>query len=289
MNWLEIFLGYACNLKCNFCFQKDLRFKKRGFLPYEEVASLIKSWAKDGKKSLIFSWWEATLDPNLKKYISLWKSLWYEDIRVHTNAQNLSNKELFNEYIELWVNAFIFSIHGFWPLHDKLVSKPWAFNEVKKALLNFYELKKNFPYLVLDTNTVVTLDNYKHLFKLFKFLSYFPISRAQIVQIYSLYLFSKEEKKELYVKYWDFTEHLYKILDLKKINITLENFPICEIDEKYHHHITKRQRYDNDAYWTLWEGLEESSTTYVDKCEKCQYKNLCTWYPKDYLPIYWEL
>lgn len=290
MHWLEIFLWYTCNLKCSFCFQKDLRFKHRGFLPYEEVSSLIEQGAKDWKKSLIFSWWEATLDPNLKKYVTLWKTLWYEDIRIHSNAQNFASKELFREYIELWVSWFIFSIHGFWELHDRMVWwRPGSFQNVKKAMLNFYELKKEFKHVVLDTNTVVTKENYKYLFKLFKFFSYFPITRAQIVQLYSLYLFSKEEKKELYVKYENLVPYLYKILDIKGMNITLENFPICKLPEKYHKHIIKRQKYDNDAFWTIWEWLEESSTVYVEKCNWCDFKDVCTGFPKDYLGVFEEL
>gem|GEM_PF-5963072 len=100
----------------------------------------------------------------------------------------------------------------------------------------------------MDTNTVLTRYNYKTLYNLFKFLSLFPITRSQLVQLYSLDLFSLKEKKDLYVSYEDFDTYLGKILTLENINITLENFPFCKINKKYYPHILERRIYNNDAY-----------------------------------------
>ncbi|MBT3726525.1 hypothetical protein HOG21_02225 [bacterium] len=50
--------------------------------------------------------------------------------------------------------------------------------------------------------------NYKNLDKLFKFLSYFPITRSQIVQLYSLNLFTDLEKQHLYVSYDEFNNEI---------------------------------------------------------------------------------
>ncbi len=69
LSWIEIFLWYSCNLKCSFCFQKDLRFKDPKFISCDEVISIIDNWIKEGKKQVVFSWWESTLDPNLPKYV----------------------------------------------------------------------------------------------------------------------------------------------------------------------------------------------------------------------------
>ena len=284
--WIEIFLLYACSLKCSFCFQKDLRYEFKKNLEFEEVEDMIKKGFLDGKRFIVFSGWESTLDRNLKKYIALCKETGYEDIRIHTNGLSFSNMDLLKEYVHLWTTGVVISIHGYWAIHDKLVKLDGAFEKVKKTLVNLYEIKKENTNFTIDTNSVLTRYNKGNLKSLFKFLSYFPITRAQIVQLYSLYLFTKEEKQKLYVPYDDFRDELDDIVDTPNINVTLENFPFCKVNERSRKHIEERQRYNNDAFWYLWEWLEESSCTYLKNCLNCKLKEKCTWVPKYYNEVF---
>jgi sulfatase maturation enzyme AslB (radical SAM superfamily) len=112
-------------------------------------------------------------------------------------------------------------------------------------------VKKKHPDFTIDTNTVLNRYNKNNIKVLFKFLSYFPITRIQLIQLYSLNLFSQSEKKDLYVSYDDFEEELNHILALKNIDIVLENFPFCKVDPKHWKYIEQRQRYNNDAYGAL--------------------------------------
>lgn len=285
LNWIEIFLWYPCNQKCSFCFQKDLRYKESKFLDYEEVISIIDKWFLDWKNSIIFSWWESTMDKNLLNYILYCKKKWFSDIRVHTNGLIFSNNDILLEYYKSWINWIIISIHGYWKIHDYLVWLNWAFDKLKISLSNISNLIKNDNKFVLDTNTVLTKYNYNSIHILFKFLSYFPITRSQIVQLYSLYLFSLEEKKGLYVSYDKFKPYISKVIE-NNHNVTFENFPLCKVDKVYWDFIIKRQKYDNDAYWNMWEWFEESDCTYLESCEKCLFKNDCVWIPKDYLKVF---
>lgn len=286
LQWLEIFLGYSCNLRCSFCFQKDLRKKNPKYIDEGVVRGVILEGFEQWKRSLIFSGWDPMGDKNLLSYVLYARELWYEDIRIHTNGIVLSSKEVFEKYVLAGVNGFILSVHGYGPVHDILVKLPWAFEKVFKALAHFVDLKKKYPYLVLDTNTVLTKHNYTTLHTLFKFLSFFPITRSQIVQLYSLGLFSQQEKSALYVTYEDFNPYLTRIIALYWRNITLENFPFCKVDISVYNNIISRQQYDNDAYWNIGENLEESSTTFIEKCRECEYRKQCTGIPKDYLQIF---
>ena len=258
LSGIEIFLWY-------FCFQKDLRFEEPKFISYENVIDIIDKWIIEGKKSIVFSGWESTLDPNLIKYIDYCSKNWFLDIRVHTNWLTFSDKEILNKYVSLWMTWVIVSIHWYWKIHDYLVWLDWAFDKVKKTLLNLTEVKKDNNKFVIDTNTVLNKFNYNNLDILFKLLSYFPITRSQIVQLYSLYLFNISEKQNLYISYDNFSNELWKIYDVNK-NITLENFPFCKVNKKYWNLITKRQKYDNEAYWNMWEWFEESDCTYIAGC-----------------------
>ena len=288
MQWLwglEIFLWYACEQKCNFCFQKDLRYKEPKFLDKSYVDWLILKWSQEWKKSIIFSWWEATLDKNLLWYVVYAKSLWFNDIRIHTNWLTFSNKAFLDSFVREGVTAVIISIHWYKNIHDILVKKEWAFQKVQQTLLNLREIKKHNPSFVIDTNTVITKLNYKTLASLFKFLSFFPITRSQIVQLYSLNLFSEREKKSLYVSYEDFSQYIENIV-AHNSKITFENFPLCKVNSKYWNYILQRQKYDNEAYWNMWIWFEESDCTYLEGCDSCSNKNKCTGIPKDYLLIF---
>ena len=288
MEWLwglEIFLWYACEQKCNFCFQKDLRYDEPKFLDKEYVNWLILKWSSEWKKSIIFSWGEATLDKNLLHYVQFAKSLWFNDIRIHTNWLTFANKDFLDWFIKEWVTAVILSIHWYKVVHDILVKKEWAFLKVQQTLLNLREIKKSNPDFVIDTNTVITKLNYKTLASLFKFLSYFPITRSQIVQLYSWNLFSAQEKKGLYVSYDDFWKYIWKILELNS-QITFENFPLCKVNNQYWTNILQRQKYDNEAYWNMWIWFEESDCMHIDSCKQCPERSNCTGIPKDYLDIF---
>ncbi len=283
--WIEIFLWYNCNQKCIFCFQKDLRKEKTKFLDYNYVIKLIDNWMKKWKKSIIFSGWESTLDKNVLEYIKYSKNNGYSDIRVHTNWLNFSKKEVLKKFILNWMTWVVISVHWYWEIHDNLVGVKWAFKKIIKTFTNLYEIKKQNGNFVIDTNTVLTRHNYKNIKKILKFLSYFPITRAQLVQIYSLYLFSDNEKKDLYISYEKFENELKKIVEIKNFNFTLENFPLCKINKKYWDLVIKRQKYNNDAYWNMWEWLDETDCVYIEKCGKCLYIDKCTWIPKDYLSV----
>lgn len=286
--WLEIFLWYPCNQKCTFCFQKDLRFDENKFLDYSEVIWIIDKWFSKGKRTIIFSWWEATMDKNLLTYIKYCNEKGFIDIRVHTNGLHFSKYENLLEYYNSGMNGVILSIHWYWKVHDLLVWVNWAFDKIKLTLLNLTKLKKEDRGFVFDTNTVLTKLNFNSLHLLFKFFSYFPITRSQIVQLYSLYLFDIKEKKSLYVSYDDFYKFIPEIISNNK-NVTFENFPFCKFNQKYWDFIIKRQKYDNDAYWNMGEWFEESDCTFLDNCSSCSYKDDCVWIPKDYLKVYpWE-
>lgn len=285
LNWIEIFLWYPCNQKCSFCFQKDLRYKESKFLDYEKVISIIDEWVLKWKNSIIFSWWESTIDKNILNYISYCKNKWFKDIRIHTNWLLFSDNSKLLEYYNNWITWIIISIHWYWKIHDYLVWLDWAFNKLKLSFSNISDLIKKDRSFVLDTNTVLTKYNYNSIHILFKFLSYFPITRSQIVQLYSLYLFSLDEKKWLYVSYDKFKPFISKVIENNR-NVTFENFPLCKVDNDFWDYIIKRQKYDNDAYWNMWEWFEESDCTYLNSCEKCSFKSDCVWIPKDYLKVF---
>lgn len=287
LHGIEIFLWYACNKKCLFCFQKDLRYEVPKFLPSHEIMEIIDSASKRGIRSVIFSGWEPFLDKNILTYITHAKSIGYEDIRVHTNGTTLVEREDILTFIRAWLSWLVISIHGFWAIHDFLVQRKGSFEMIKRMMVHLWKITLQYPEFTIDTNTVLTRYNYNHLLPLFTFFRYFPIVRSQIVQLYSLHLFSHTEKKDLFVSYDAFRKEIPKILAINT-NITLENVPLCKVDEASRYSITDRYRYDSEWYGAIHEDIEESNCIYLEECKKCSLKNKCPWVPWDYLEIFPE-
>lgn len=284
--WIEIFLWYNCQLHCKFCFQKDLRKKDNQNLSEKEVKTIIADGFKKWKRSIFFSWWDPCIDKHLNDYIVYAKSLWYTDIRIHTNWLILASKEIFEKYIQNGATGFIISVHGYDRIHDMLVWMNGAFLKIQSALVNFTQLKKKYPFIVLDTNTVLTRYNYTTLHVLFKFFSFFPITRSQLVQLYSLELFSLKEMKSIYVSYQEFGPYLEQIASIQGAHLTLENFPFCKVSPEYYTYITERQKYSNNAYWYIGVGWAENSYIFIDKCHSCVWREKCTWMPSDYVKVF---
>jgi len=176
---LEIFLWYACNVRCVFCYQKDLRFKYKNNLTQSEVETLLQDGFDEGKRFVIFAWWEPTLDKNLPVYVSFAQKLWYQHIRVHTNWFRLQDSAYIIDLYERGLTGVIFSFHGYGKLHDEITQSPTSFSNLDAAIRNVDAIIQKDSNFVLDVNTVLYKWNYKQLLKLFnakKSSNVFPVN-----------------------------------------------------------------------------------------------------------------
>lgn len=290
--WLEIFLWYTCNIKCDFCYQKDLRFEYTKNISKEEVELLIQNWKKQWKQFIIFSGWEPTLDKNLPYYIAYANSLWYEHIRVHTNGFGFRNYEYLEDLNKEGLTGVTISVHGFWKVHDIITKVDGSFSIIVQSLVNFQKLKKKDSSFVIDTNTVICKKNYKNIPQLIKFLSYFSITRWQIVLSYSLGLFTISEKKLLIPKYNEIVPYLEQCIDvavIKKRKFVLENVPFCVISKEYWSSILENIKIQKDSI-TLKDGnLGITNSHWMEnskKCVDCSMKGTCRGIPEDYKELY---
>lgn len=292
--WLEIFLWFRCNIKCEFCYQKDLRKEFIKNISKEEVFKMIENWIKNWKRFIIFSGWEPTIDINLPSYIKFAKEQGYEHIRVHTNWWWFRNYEYLEDLYKNWLTWVTLSIHWYEGVHDFVTQVRWSFDIIKKSLINFEKIKKKYSNFILDTNTVVCRNNYKNISKLIKFLSYFSVTRWQIVLTYSLELFSKREKKYIIPSYTEIIPFLKKSIDisfLENKKFVLENIPFCVIEKKYWYSIIDNIKINKDSItineWNAW----NTNLRWVyksEKCHNCKMKEKCRWIPIDYYEIYWD-
>lgn len=295
LEWLEIFLWYKCNIKCNFCYQKDLRFKFKENIKKEEILKLLNIWFSNWKRFVIFSWWEPTLDNNLWFYINYSKKLWYRHIRVHTNWFRFKEYNYLENLYNKWLTWVTISVHWYKWVHDSITTVKWSFKTIFKALINFQKLKNIDNNFVFDTNTVICKQNYNNLLILFKFLIKFSISRRMIVYPYNIELSNIKLKLILPIG----NEYLNEINKISEYifqnNITdfvLETIPYCLIKKKYWNYIEKNYKTDKKTYYIDWE--KEKNLQYFiwkikyKECQKCIKNNKCYWFSNDYHNLYWK-
>ncbi len=294
LDWLEIFLGYKCNVKCNFCYQKNLRIFYKENIKKSDVINLLDNWYKSWKRFVIFSWWEPTLDKNLEYYIKYSNTIWFKHIRVHTNGFMFNSYDYTLNLYKAWLTWVTISIHWYKEKHDQIVWVNGSFNIIINALKNFQKIKVNDNSFVYDTNTVVTKDNYKNLPKLINFLSFFNLTRWQIVLSYSLDLFNIKEKKNIIPRYEKILPYLKKSLNIsivKNKRFVLENVPFCVIDKRYWWKIISNIKINKSSItikeWNIW---NTNLTWMVSslKCKSCYFVDKCRWIPKDYYEAYWD-
>lgn len=292
--WLEIFLWYICNIKCSFCYQKDLRRRFSKNIEKIEVERLLKEGIEKEKKFVIFSGGEPTLDKNLWFYIGLAKDLGYEHIRVHTNGWWFRDFWYLKDLYKKWLTWVTLSVHWYGKIQDLISWVKWNFNYILQSLINFEKIKREDRNFIIDTNTVICKLNYKNIPTLVKFLRYFSITRWQIVLAYSLWLFSNFEKTKIVPTYEEIIPFLKESINIAQENkkkFVLENIPYCVVEKDYWFAISENIKIQKESIlvdkWNVW----NTNTNWMQnskKCEKCSMSSKCRWLPIDYFKVHWD-
>lgn len=295
LEWLEIFLWYKCNIKCKFCYQKDLRLEYKDNIEKSKVLNLLLKWYKEWKRFVIFSWGEPTLDTNLWYYIEYSRELWFEHIRVHTNGFMFKEYNYLEKLYKKWLTGVTISIHWYRLIHDKITRVKGSFDIILKALINFEKLKKIDNHFTFDTNTVISKENSVNLLILFKLLLKFNVTRRMLVYPYNINLEKDKLLNILPVKN-NYIVEVEKILEFiyskNTIDFVLETIPYCLINKKYWRYIKKNYKTDKETYFIEWK--QEKNIQYLmwkikyKECNNCLKNKICYWFSNDYNTLYWK-
>lgn len=285
MKSLEIFSSYKCNYACSFCFENEL-FRK-DLYPQFEIENRIKAWKTEWYTHIVFSWWEPTLDIHLVDNVRLAKTLWYEHILIHTNGFKTSNISFFRSLCDAWMTWMVLSIHGYKHVSDYITKNKKSFFYIHNTLLNFIQIKKEYPQFILDTNTVICRANKDSLHTLISYLHHFPICRPML----SFTVFEWKKVLQDVVTYEEFLEVFPKLADLavtyKMIDFCIQWIPRCVIPEKYWMFIDANKSIDKSKLYHSSSDFQKDEYTAgfqkLDTCQKCQFKDNCKWFLPDSL------
>jgi MoaA/NifB/PqqE/SkfB family radical SAM enzyme len=156
----ELFLNYACNAKCPFCYNPPLTPELlRLDLSYEQAAESLYKASKTGAKRLNLHGGEVTLRDDLPKILALARKVGFREITVVTNGIRFSDAGYAKELKAAGATHLRFSIHAAnAAIHDAIVAIPGAFARVLKGIeavraaglplgANFVLIKKNLAEL----------------------------------------------------------------------------------------------------------------------------------------------
>lgn len=289
MKRADIKVGFACNNHCTFCVQWDKRYKYKP-RTLDEIKTIVLNEYNLWARSLVFTWWEPTVHPNLIDAVKYAKEVWYIQIQIQSNWTNFDNIEYVKDLIKAWVTEFSPSIHWFKKeTHDKQVWTHWAWDRVVKWLINL----RNLNCLVI-INSVITKDNYKEIPLLAKLLIDLKVTQFQFAFVHILWSADKN-KDSVVPQKSKVMPYIYKALDLSKkygVPAYTEAIPYC-LMQWYEWAIS-----ENVMPETSINDAEMRTDSYSDyrwnegkakwpNCNKCSKNLICEWPWKEYPIIYW--
>ncbi len=133
---LDVFLNYACQAKCPFCFNPPLTPELNAWkLPTERLAAELLEGRKKGLRGVTFSGGEVTLLSELPLMLRLARKAGFSERGVVSNGIRLADEGYARELAASGLTFCCLSVHAAGPeLHDELVAVPGAFAKVLRAL-----------------------------------------------------------------------------------------------------------------------------------------------------------
>jgi sulfatase maturation enzyme AslB (radical SAM superfamily) len=135
---LDVFLNYACQAKCAFCYNPPLTAElTRWTLPMARLAAELTKGRRAGYDGVTYSGGEVTLLPDLPQRVALARKAGYPSVGVITNGIRLADPEYAGLLADCGLTFAVVSIHGADAVvHDRRVAVPGAFAKALRALEN---------------------------------------------------------------------------------------------------------------------------------------------------------
>ncbi|MBN2498781.1 MAG: radical SAM protein [Deltaproteobacteria bacterium] len=135
MRNLDINLGRACNNRCLFCSNGDVRLRPKGWMGIRDVERELETQRASGWESVCFLGGEPTLYPELERAIAHARQLGYRRVAICTNGSRLADPDRLERLLESGLNRVAFSIHAHRAsLEDAITRRPGSFDEKLRAL-----------------------------------------------------------------------------------------------------------------------------------------------------------
>jgi MoaA/NifB/PqqE/SkfB family radical SAM enzyme len=138
----ELFLNYACQAKCAFCYNPPITPELlRRELTFAQAAEALFAAADGGAKKLNLHGGEVTLRDDLPKILRLARKLGFAEITLVTNGVRLGDARYAKSLVSAGVTHVRMSVHAAdAALHDRIVVVPGAFERLTRGISHLKKL-----------------------------------------------------------------------------------------------------------------------------------------------------
>ncbi|MDD3646542.1 MAG: radical SAM protein [Candidatus Gracilibacteria bacterium] len=279
-----------CNEKCSFCnvtIDTEPNYKEKSILEILlDVNKIIIIEGGVENVKITLSGGEPTLRKDLDKIVLGIKKLGVKYIELQTNA-SLLNEKLASKLIDSGVSKFFISFHS----HKKEIFEDYVglkgiFDTVIKNIKNL----GNYKNIEVILNPVISKKNYKDLKEYFDFIKQnFPF--IKYISLSFIQPHGEAKKNiDLMLDYEIINKELTGILDYAYSLGFVVNNPYCGLPVC----IMGRDKYSKNCIEII-EGKsiinsgkrrEDNNKIYIEECNKCIYKGLCSGIWKEYVELY---
>lgn len=221
----RLFIGYLCNIKCRFCFYKDM--------PHVDIKNQIYQQLNKAKEYGIKDWDISGGEPPLLPYwfrlLIDMKDMGFRNIACITNGYKFANIDFLEDSMYAGMNELLFSLHGRdAESHDKMTGVKGSYNKLTQAITNAMYLG-----IKIRINVVVAKDNYKHV----PYIADYVNEIEPIAFNFLPFRLENTAPKANALKYKDAMPYIKQAIDIldKHIKISVRYVPFCVMRdyEKY--------------------------------------------------------
>lgn len=290
---LHVFLNYACQAKCAFCYNPPLTDElNRWKLPMEALARNLLEHRRKSFSTVTFSGGEVTLIQELPAMIRLARKTGFERIGIISNGIRLAQPEYARELLDCGLNFCCFSVHGAdAALHDEIVVVPGAFDKILKALEHLHQgnasLLLNF---VLTRQNAHTLPAFIERFAsapVQEFQIYYPHYDGMMALNAALLKISMQEAGPSLERAWQ-TARSLAVQD----KLWFYNFPPCAVPRSLNHRLRNWEK-EEDSLLVDPRGIEgdafrqeRRNRVKTAECARCSLNPRCLGFEKGYVSLY---
>jgi MoaA/NifB/PqqE/SkfB family radical SAM enzyme len=171
-------VGYACNLRCRFCYYiEDLEKGRTRDWTTAQLKRRLRVARRLGRTAVDLTGGEPSIRPDILEVIDFARSIGYSDVNMITNGLKLADPGFCAELVQAGLNDVLFSIHS--PVeseHDYLTRVKGSYRRVFLALQNMQELGVRGR-----VNSVVSKVNYQHVDRFLELLLPYRVRAVNLI------------------------------------------------------------------------------------------------------------
>jgi len=275
---MDICIWDKCNNRCWMCTNPDLPWKTEdgkigegyGYNLLIERINRLKGKIQPNEP-IILTGGEPTLHPRfLDIFWFIRKDFPNHELRLLTNGRRFYYRDFASEVMSADNLNLAISLCG--PnekIHDNITGVKGSFNQAVKGIENILRFKREGQ--AVEIRTVLSKLSYKYIDQT---LSFINLKFPSIDKIIIIYLeVEGQAKKNIdkvmvpYSKIKPYLDKVYPFFFIFK-KLCLYHFPLCTLKPEF---------------WPfVWRTLPEKEVTFIESCNRCNYKKYCLGVHRDY-------